>query len=171
MIRWQAPFCLNAVRQSRCAVRSHKPSEKHLGFIIKQRSRKGQGQCRSFRLSCSRWGLKESKCFRYSSLRRSHDELLSGFDGQLEALASVELHSTACTASVTKLIHLVDAPKLRALATEHQASHDNLAQKVRSHLCNPLNMTLLWCSHFGEDMRDGAVRNYVTMIGLCHAGS
>ena len=56
--------------------------------------------------------------------------MLAGFDKELEALSAVELHTAVQTAAHTKLVHLVDAPRLVAWAAECKACHTNLAQKV-----------------------------------------
>ena len=63
--------------------------------------------------------------------RKAHAQVLAGFEDELEALAGVDLHPAACSAGQTKLLHLVDASKLRAWAQECQTCHTNLAKKVR----------------------------------------
>lgn len=54
----------------------------------------------------------------------------------MEGLAAVELHPAARSAAHTKLMHLVDAPKLASWAVECKTCHANLAQKVSSLLVN-----------------------------------
>ena len=69
-------------------------------------------------------------CNRYNPLRKAHVDILAGFDEEMEALSAVDLHPATQTSAHTKLVHLVDAPKLRNWAKECRICHENLAQKV-----------------------------------------
>lgn len=64
--------------------------------------------------------------------RKTHSAMLAGFDSELEALAEVDLLPAACSLGQTKLLHLVNASKLRAWASECHTCHTNLAKKVHS---------------------------------------
>jgi len=79
---------------------------------------------------------------RYSVQCKAHSELLAGFEAELEALGGTELHPAACTPGQTRLVHLVNAPRLREWAAECQTCHHSLAQKV-STPCFPFQCLIL----------------------------
>ena len=67
---------------------------------------------------------------RYAVQRQAHAEVLAGFERELEALAAVEVHPAARTAEHRRLVHLVNAPRLREWAAECLACHQHLSDKV-----------------------------------------
>ena len=68
---------------------------------------------------------------RYVEQRRKHAEVLGRFEGDMEALASVEVPVQARTPDLARLSDLVPQQRMRDWAAQCASSHQHLSDKAR----------------------------------------